>query len=137
MTALGPYHPARPTNLKLAGWLSALSRRLRWAFILHGPILVALFYLLWVAGALEHGRWTNLGSSQDPTEYFLTAIVYVAICTWFWLGIAAFLLPILQAGSATHPTRHLLDFTATLALLLLSLAYLLTDPHRLLSWFAD
>jgi hypothetical protein len=47
----------------------------RYAMILHGPITVALFYLMWVSARISLGRWPRYGGADDPKGIFETAIV--------------------------------------------------------------
>jgi hypothetical protein len=112
----------------------------RCAMILHGPILVALFYLMWVSARISLGRWPYTGGRDDPKGIFGTAIVYGAICIWFWIGIVALGAPLVRAGVARdvrEEKRAVRDFALTLALIVAAFAFILDDPHRLLTWFLD
>jgi hypothetical protein len=114
----------------------------RVALILHGPILVALFYLMWVSARLSLGRWPRYGGADDPKFIVGTSLVYWAICAWFWLGTLALALPLFRAGATLArrdgtAAKAILEFAITLALMVAAFGFILTDPHHLFTWFLD
>ena len=113
----------------------------RWALIFHGPILVGLFYLLWISARISLGRWPRWGGADDPKSIAGASIVYWMICVWFWVGALALAAPLFRAGASRGapdgPASAGRDFMMTAGLLAASLITILSDPHHLLTWFKD
>jgi hypothetical protein len=118
-----------------------LASTTRWLLIFHGPILVALFYLMWLSARLSLGRWPYLTGRDDPALIPGTMLLYGLICGWFWFGAAALAAPLFRLGRAVAqraPTRLAAgDFALTAVLLFAALGYLSLEPHGLMTWFRD
>lgn len=110
--------------------------------ILQGPILVALFYLMWLSARVSLGRWPSMGGMDDPKGIAGTSILYWTICVWFWFGALALAWPLFRTGTAVarrdgtagEPVR---DLVLTAALLFGSLIFISANPHDLFRWFLD
>jgi hypothetical protein len=113
----------------------------RWALIFHGPILVGLFYLMWISARIALGRWPRWGGADDPKSIAGASIVYWTICIWFWVGVLALAAPLFRAGASCRAPDRAgsagRDFMMTATLLAVSLITILSDPHHLLTWLMD
>ncbi len=119
-----------------------LLRLLRHSAVYYGPILVALFYLMWVLGRLWLGFWPRAIPMHDPKGIPPCAVVHLLICGWFWLWPVAVFLPIgrfihARLTHRRHASEHLFELTSTLLLIAVSAWWLVTDPHQLVRWFLD
>jgi hypothetical protein len=114
----------------------------RWACVLHGPILVALFYLMWFAGRLTLGFWPPAAPMYDPKGMPATAVIYLLIYGWVWLAAVALVLALYQLGRAIalRPAtafRRFTDLCTMIGLWVPTIVYFAVDPNDLLKWFFD
>jgi hypothetical protein len=128
----------------LAGWAErnrvALLRTARWLSLYWAAIFVALFYVMWIAGRLSLGRWPPRDMMDDPKGILPCAVLYMAICGWFWLFPLALAVPhFVRAQLAPHPklNGHIRDFIVTVGLIAAAAIWWDTDPHSLVRWFKD
>jgi hypothetical protein len=118
---------AQPIPFVVPGWLREVGGTIRWAFILHGPILVALFYLMWGVGVLVLGAGFIRGNMNDPKHIPGALIVYHAIVVWACFAPVALIWALVR--SFTGAVR---DSVATVFLMGLSFWFIATNPHNLL-----
>jgi len=119
-----------------------LSRAARWASVYYGPILVGLFYFMWLLGRLDLGKWPQATPAHDPKGIPLAAFGYILICVWFWSLplVAMYALARWVRAWWRHDGRALAcgtDFVATVVLGAVAIGWIAADPHELVKWFLD
>ena len=114
-----------------------------YSLIAYPPILVASFYVTWLAGRLHLGYWPR--SSLDDPKYI----------DGFWMWTYDFTLALLllglplvvvsavislyrsKANKSSQWKLRLVGVVIGLTLILLAIGFILWDPHRVIEWYFD
>jgi hypothetical protein len=108
----------------------------------YGPFLVASFYATWLAGRISLGYWPR-SSLDDPKQingfwmltYDLTALLLIGLPVVGLLAAMSLFRP-LGDGLPEWKTR-LMEMLVGILLVILTIGFLLWDPHHVVEWYFD